>query len=217
MNHETPTITAEPRERTGTRDARRIRTHGRLPAVIYGHKKDPAHISLDEKEILTHLTHGTHVINVDVAGTPETCLVKDLQFGWLGDNVIHIDFARVDLNEEVHVKVHIHFVGEPKTAAQAGAILNHALTELDVVCTVANIPEELKIDISEMETQFTVGDIVLPEGIRTELDPETPVVQINFIHAEEAEGEEVAVEGEAGTEPEVITEAKPEDEATEGD
>ena len=68
MSNDTPTITAQPREHTGTRFSRRLRESGRLPAVIYGHKTDPVSISVDEKEVLTHLRHGSHVINVEVEG-----------------------------------------------------------------------------------------------------------------------------------------------------
>ena len=70
-------------------------------------------IHIDEKEILTLLQHGAHVLSVTVeGGKTETCLVKELQFGYLGDNVIHVDFARVKLDEEVRVQVRLNFVGE---------------------------------------------------------------------------------------------------------
>ena len=98
MTHDTPTLTALPRHRTGSRYARRLRQSGQLPAVIYGHKSDPLPVSIDEKDMLTLLHHGTHVMKLNVeGGGEETCLIKDLQFGYLGDNVIHVDFARVAL------------------------------------------------------------------------------------------------------------------------
>jgi large subunit ribosomal protein L25 len=212
MKHKAPTVEAKPRDRVGSTYARRLRKSGRLPAVIYGHKKTPVAISVDEGEMLTHLRHGTHVLNIDVEGAkPETCLVKDLQFGFLGDNVIHVDFARVSLEEEVNVHVRLNFVGEPHAAARGGAILNHDLTDLEVVCRVNEIPEDIKVDMAVMGDglMLTVGDIELPPGIRTELAPETPVAHISFVKREEevAVGEEAEVPAEAA-EPEVITEAK---------
>lgn len=208
MQQDTPTIAAQMRDRTGTRYARRLRNTGRLPAVIYGHRTDPIHVSLDEKEILTHLRHGSHVLKVDVEGAKtETCLVKDLQFGYLGDDVVHIDFARVNLDEEVTVNVHLDFRGEPEMAGKTGAIVKHAMTELEVVCKVSEIPEEIRVDQSSMETVLTVGDIELPPNLRTEVDPNTPVVTISFVQSEEAVGEEAEV-SEGGTEPEVISESK---------
>ncbi len=214
----TPSITATTRERTGSRYAQRLRKQGRLPAVIYGHRTDPVSISVDEKEMLTHLKHGTHVLSLNVeGGSKETCLVKELQFGYLGDNVIHVDFARVELDEEVHVHVHLNFVGEPASARKTGAILSHDLTELEVICRVNEIPDEIKVDLNLMgeATVLTVSEVQLPPGLRATTDPGTPVAHISFVHKEEAVGEEVEVVPGA-EEPEVITEAKS-DEAESGE
>ncbi|MHC5023065.1 MAG: 50S ribosomal protein L25 [Planctomycetota bacterium] len=212
MSHDTPTITARRRERTGSRYSQRLRSQGRLPAVIYGHQEDPIAIDIDEKEMLFHLHHGVHLLNVTVdnAGT-ETCLVKDLQFGWLGDNVIHVDFARVDLHEEVTVSVPIEFHGEPEAAKKAGAILTHNLTQLEVTCTASAIPESIVADLSGLDGTFTVGDLQLPPGVHATAEPEAVVAQISFVH-EETVGEEAEMP-EAAAEPEVLTEAKPDEEA----
>ena len=213
MKQETPTIKATPRQQTGSRQSQLLREDGRLPCIIYGHKRDPFAISMDEKEILTLLHHGVHVIKVDVeGGKSETCLVKDLQFGYLGDNVIHIDFTRIKLDEKVHVNVHLTFVGEAPSMQKAGAILNHDLTELEVVCKANAIPEEIKVDLSRMENMLTVAEIELPSGVRAAVEPETPVARIYFAREEEPEAEEVEVAAEAAEEPEVITEAKDEKE-----
>jgi len=216
MKHQTPKIEAERREKVGTVYAQRLRKSGRLPAIIYGHKKDPVAVSIDEKEILTHLHHGTHVLDIAVKGSgAETVLVKDLQFGYLGDNVLHIDFARVDLEEEVTVLVKLAFVGSPQAAAQTGAILTHDMTSLEVICRVNAIPEEIEVDLTLMGegTLITVGDIELPTGVRAAVEPETSVTHISFVKKEEeAVGEEVEVAPD-GSEPEVITEAKAQDDA----
>lgn len=213
MSHETPTIVARTRDRTGTRFSRRLRESGRLPAVIYGHKSDPISISIDEKEVLIHLRHGSHVLNVEVeGGATETCLVKDLQFSYLGDVVIHVDLARVDLDEEVHIQVRLNFVGKCAEATKPGAIVSHPITELPVVCKVNAIPEEIKVDTSTLEgTVLTVGGIDLPEGIRADTPLDTPIMTISFLHEEEAEGEEVEVV-DGAAEPEVITEGTDDDE-----
>ena len=137
MTQETPTISAERRERTGSRYARRLRQAGRLPAVVYGHRMEPLHVSVDEKELLHLIRHGSHVMTVEIDGRDrETCLVKDIQFGYLGDDVIHVDFARVNLDEEVEVLVRADFVGTPAEAHHAGAILRHEHTEIGVRCKV---------------------------------------------------------------------------------
>ena len=214
MKHETPTIAAEPRERIGSRYARRLRQAGRLPAMIYGHGMGSVPVSVDEKSTLAILHDGAHLVNLTLSDKSETCLVKDLQFGYLGDNVIHIDFARVDLEEEVEVNVHLEFEGEPAAAKEAGAIIVHDLTELEITCKAGEIPDQIVVDIANLVETITIGELKLPEGVRCNLDPETTVVHIEIV-AEEAEGEEAAVVGEA--EPEVIGGKSEEDDAEEKD
>ncbi|HMN96535.1 MAG TPA: 50S ribosomal protein L25 [Phycisphaerales bacterium] len=207
MAHETPTVIARKRDRLGSRYAQRIRRDGRLPAVIYGHRTDPIHVSLDEKETLGHLRHGSHVLNVQIeGGTAETCLVKDLQFGYLGDNLIHLDLARVDLDEEVSVGVHLHFIGTPEAARKPGAIVHHAITELPVICRVRDIPEEIRVDLSKMGETLFAREIALPEGVRLDIEADDVITRIELV-LDAAEGEAAAVEG-SGTQPEVITERK---------
>lgn len=216
MAHETPVIKASSRDRLGSRYAQRLRKTGQLPGVIYGHKADPVAISVDEKETLTILKHGAHVVNVSIEGKPaETCLVKDLQFGYLGDNVIHIDFARVDLNEEVEVNVHLRFTGSPEAAKKPGAVLSHPMSQIEVVCKVSEIPGEIKVDISKMEDVFTVGELVLPPGVRTKMNPHQIVAQITLVAEEVASAGEAAEPGAASAEPEVITEKKEEEKSEE--
>lgn len=197
MTHQTPSVPAEPRERVGTRYAQRLRNSGRLPAVVYGHKQDPVSVSVDQKSMLQHLQHGNRVFELAITGgVTETVLVKDLQFGYLGDNVVHIDFARVNLNEEVTVNVHLHFVGTPAAAMKPGAVVQTDHVEIPITTTVARIPEEIRVDLSKMEgTVLTAGEIILPEGAVLAEDPGTPIISISVV-AEEAEGEEVELGGD---------------------
>lgn len=207
MPNETITINTELRERTGTRFAQRLRKTGRLPGVIYGQDDAPTSISLDEKEVLEHLQAGARVVSLTVGGNSETCLVKDLQFGYLGDNVIHIDFARVNLDQVVTVNVPVNTFGAPKLASEIGAMLEVIRNEIEVECKVSDIPTEIRVDITEMGEALTVGDIDYPAGVKPMLEPEKHIVHITFIKEEEAEGEEAAVDAD-GAEPEVISKDK---------
>ena len=201
MSHTTATVLATPRERLGTRYARRLRDSGRMPAVIYGHGVDPVAISVDEKEILRLLHQGSHVVEVSIeGGGTETCLVKDLQFGYLGDNVIHIDFARVNLQEKVTVKVTIEFTGEPVIAA--GSVLTHDHSELTINCRVVDIPDSLRVDLTNLTgTHLLAGDIPLPAGIELAMDAGECICSVTRLR--QAEADETADAADAA-QPEVL-------------
>jgi large subunit ribosomal protein L25 len=210
MAHDTPTLVAKRRERLGSRYAKRERAAGLLPAVIYGHGSEPVAVTINEKEMLTALRHGSHVVNIALDGNPtETCLVKDLQFGYLGDNVIHVDLAKVNLDEVVVVNVSLHFVGTPDAAKKAGNIVTHDLAQLEVRCKVRDIPEDIRIDLSTTmkgET-LTLGEIKLPAGVAAVLPPTQILCRVTSV-TEEASGE--AATAEAAAAPEVIKEKKEE-------
>ncbi|MCH2161032.1 MAG: 50S ribosomal protein L25 [Phycisphaerales bacterium] len=199
MAHETPKIEATPRDRIGTRYARRLRQEGRLPAVVYGHKSNPVAISVDENETLTHLRHGTHVMEIDIEGVgTETCLVKDLQFGYLGDDVVHVDFARVNLDETVQVMVRIEMKGKMIDSTKPGAVMVTDLSDIEVSCSVRNIPDRIRISLDAFEDVVTVADLTMPENVTAVNAPEERVAHIQ-IQAEEEEPVE-SVEGVEGAE-----------------
>src|ERR1700710_2899954 len=111
------TVTAETRTQLGSRANKRLRDSGKLPGVIYGHKLDVVPITLPKKEVVKHLDHGTHLFALNIGGKAENVLIKDVQYDHLGIDVLHVDFARVDLNERVDVTVPLEFKGEPKGLA----------------------------------------------------------------------------------------------------
>ncbi len=210
-----PKIKAEVRERTGTRYAARTRAQGKLPAVIYGHKKDPVHIAVDAKELTELLHHNAHLIDVDVAGKSEPCLVKDIQWDYLGRDLIHVDLARVNLSEEVEVEIEIELAGQAAGLKEVGALLEQSSNTIQVKCRADAIPEKLTHDVSEM----TIGDsllvsgLTMPAGVTAVSDPDTLVAHLSVTKIQVEEEE--TVEGEE--QPEVIG-GKPEDEAkAEGD
>lgn len=211
MSTTTPTIHAEVRDRLGKRYATRTRAEGKLPAVIYGHKQDPVHIAVDNKEMVTILHHNAHLIEVEVAGKTEPCLVKDIQWDHLGDSILHLDLARVDLTEEVEVEVEIELVGEAVGLKDAGTIMDQAATMIEVKCRANAIPEKLTLDVSEMGVGDSrlVSDLILPAGVTAVSEPDTLIAHVTVTKAAPAEEEEAV---EEGAEPEVIGE-KAEDEA----
>ena len=199
---ETPVVIAKKRDRTGTRYARRLRAAGLLPAVLYGHKKEPVALSVDEREMLRYLEHGVRLFNVDIEGEVQaTCLVKDLQFGYLGNDVIHMDLSRVDLTEEVEVTVAVHFIGDAVGLKTAGAIFRTVNDSVVIRCQVQAIPSEVPVDISSLEVGdfVTAGDVTIPAGTALVTDPSRVLCRISMVAEEVEEGAE-EVEGIEGVE-----------------
>ena len=211
-----PTLKGEPRKAAGTRAAKRLRLAGKLPAIVYGHKTDPLSLTLDYHDVELNLEHGAHVVNLDLNGEVQPCLFKDAQYDHLGIKLLHVDFTRVSLDERVKVHVQIELRGQPKGVAEGG-VLHHELAEVEVECPAMNIPEKIRVDVSDLaiDNVLHVKDLVLEEGLVATSDPETVVATVREPLVKEEEGAEVeAAAGEAAGvgEPEVITKGKGDEE-----
>jgi len=183
MSKEVPTIQAARRDRLGSRYSKRLRASGRLPAVIYGHGSDPLAVHVDEKITITALKKGLHVMNLEIEGSgTETCLVKDLQFGFMGDDVIHMDLARVNLEEVVTVTVTLEFFGAPDAAKKSGVVVVHELSDIAVRCKVRDIPEQVRADLNTMSGEtFTVSALKLPAGVELAGDPHAVIARLQIL------------------------------------
>ncbi len=215
MHENAPILEASQRERTGSRHSRRVRQAGKLPAVLYGHGEQPLPISLDAKETITLISKGEKVFQMKVEGAKETqvALLKDIQFDYLGTNIVHADFARVDLDERVRNRVHIKLIGNAKGVG-GGSVLMHPTAEIEIECKVSNIPEEIEVDVTELDKGdvITAADVKLPGAEMILLsDPGAIVAQLAEAKAAPTD-EESEVTATDGAEPEVITEKKEEEE-----
>ena len=208
-----PQIEGEVRERTGTRYAARLRHQKRLPGVIYGHKQPPIHISLDARKLTELLRNQAHVLEVVYDSQAQSCLVKDIQWDYLGSSIIHVDLTRVDLSERVTTEVALELTGEPVGLKEAGAMLEHPYSTIEVECEAGNIPDAIQADVSHLEVgkHLSVGQLELPEGVACTLTPETVLASITIVMVVEEEEPEAEVEAESA-EPEVITAKKEESE-----
>lgn len=217
MHEKAPVLIATRRERTGSRYAQRHRDRGELPAILYGHKKTPVAVAINAHDALGHIHKGEKVFYIQVDGEDERqfVLLKDVQFDYLGNNIIHCDFARVNLAERVRARATLRLVGDPVGLKHAGAILMHQIDEIDIECPVQDLPEAIEVDITEMDLghSITVGDIKMPaDSITLLTDPSTIVAQVVMQREEEVvEAEEEVVEAGEGGEPEVLTEKKDEE------
>lgn len=185
---------------TGTRVSRRLRAAGRIPAIVYGHKQAPTPISLPRDAVWDMIKKSTHLAELVHGASSETVLVRDIQWDYLGKEIIHIDFARVDAGELVETEVRIDLKGQAPGVA-AGGVLEQPIHALRVKCKADSIPDFLRVDVSHLELGqgIHVHELQLPPGVTADTEPELLVVHVVSRAAAEA-----TAEGEAGNEPEVI-------------
>jgi large subunit ribosomal protein L25 len=201
-------LQAETGRTVGSADARRLRTEGKIPAVVYGHGMEPLSISVDRRELRQALSGAAGmntIVDLSVDGAVYPTLIKDIQRHPVKRSVQHIDFIQVNLNEEIVVAVPIHLDGEAKEVEANNGLVDLAMQELHVRTTPRNIPDGFTIDISEMtmDSVIRVEDIPMPSGVAAEGDPEAVVVTVltmrtPVLDAEEAAADEAAAEAGAG-------------------
>jgi len=208
-------LEAELREEKGSAKARELRNNGYLPSVVYFHGKDALSIKFS-KSALLKLVHQHRlesvIINLKIKDDKKAkgrpCLVKEIQYDPVSEDIIHVDFNEISLTEAIKVNVSIEIKGEAIGVKQEGGSLEHILWELEVECLPTNIPKNIEVDVSalKMGEAIYVKDIVFPEGVKPLNDPAAIVLHIAAPMKEEAPVE--AVEGEDKQEPEVIKEKK---------
>jgi large subunit ribosomal protein L25 len=199
-------LEAEIREHAGSKSAAKLRAQGRIPAIVYGHKKEPTSISLDEHDFTEELHHGHRLLDVKIGKRKEKLLVKDLQYDHLSKNIIHADLIRVDVTETVRVTVPIELKGTAKGTHEGGIIEEHT-DHLEIECKATDIPESIVVSVKEIGVDDAVhaGDIELPDGVKLVSDPNMLLVTCHLLAAAKTTEE---LEEEEPIAPEVITEAK---------
>lgn len=193
-------LKAQTRETVGTRQSRKLRTQGRIPASIQAVGEQPhLDISVDEADFMAARRHHEHVYELDVAGTHETALIRELTWDVFGEKILHVEFRRVELGKATEIEVEILFEGHAK------GILNHVVTHILVSAKPKDIPDSLELKIEGLEpgAHLTAADLILPEGVALACDPATAVANISELKsaAEPEEAEEgsemsIPVEGE---------------------
>ncbi|QGG96006.1 50S ribosomal protein L25 [Actinomarinicola tropica] len=199
------TLTANVGRTTGSRPSNRLRDEGQIPGVLYGLGGDAITLAVDRRELRQALTTDAGlnaIITLDVDGSDELCIVRELQRHPIRNDVVHVDFIRVDPNAEILVEVPLVLEGEAKQVLAEQGVVDQVHYTLSVYAKPSAIPNELVIDVSEMAVgdTITVADLTLPSGARTEAEPDEVLVTASVTRAAlEEEGEEAA-EGEEGAE-----------------
>ncbi|OHB60539.1 MAG: hypothetical protein A2167_06315 [Planctomycetes bacterium RBG_13_46_10] len=199
-------LKAETRQQTGSKASAKLRKQGLIPAILYGHKQEPAAITLDAHDFMLQLHHGQRLMDVKIDKKSQKVLVKDLQYDPLGKEIIHADLMRVDITEKVTVTVPIELKGTPKGAEEGGIIIQHT-DHLEVECQVASIPESIAVSVKNMIVGDTLhaSNIQLPEDVRLISDPAMLMVSCSVVIAAKTTED---IEAETPVAPEVIGEAE---------
>jgi large subunit ribosomal protein L25 len=160
------------RAKQGTGASRRLRTTGRTPGIVYGGPTDTQLIELDHNALwhaLKKETFHSTILDMEINGKTSKVLLRDVQMHPFRPLVLHTDFQRVDANTKLHMKVPLHFSGDENSPAVKadGCIANHVLTEIDITCLPADLPEFIAVDLSGLKkgTSLHLNDITLPKGV----------------------------------------------------
>jgi large subunit ribosomal protein L25 len=219
------TLPAEARERAGKGASRALRRDGRVPAVIYGDKKEPLAVHVEEKRLAKMLSTGhfmNTVVMVDAGGEPHRTLPKDVQFHPVTSRPIHVDFLRIGEHSQVTVAIPVRFDDDEESPGiKRGGVLNIVQHELELICPASSSPDEIHISLAGLDIgdSIHISQVTLPEGTKAAIDDRdftvATIVAPSAVKADEAEeaaaaaaaeGEEVEGvegvegEGEAGAE-----------------
>ena len=186
----------------GSAQARRLRSHGKVPAVLYGHGIEPLSVAVDSRELRAALTSESGLnalISLDVGGKRHLAMARQLQRHPVRRSIDHVDFVIVRRDEVISAEVPVHLVGEAQEVERADGLVEQQLFSLVVHAKPGDIPNAIEVDISSLSIGdvIRVADLSLPAGVTTEVDPEDTVVAGQASRVA-AEVEEEAADAAAG-------------------
>ncbi|WP_216387153.1 50S ribosomal protein L25/general stress protein Ctc [Arcanobacterium phocae] len=170
-------LKASVRSEFGKGAARRLRREEKLPGVLYGHGENPVHLELDyHSTFMAVRGNANALLSIEIDGEKELAIVKDVQRNALSRLIEHVDFLRVKKGEKVDAEIPVVLEGEPAGEAAATLEMLQVMAKADATA----IPEQIVVNVDGLEDgkHVTVADLVLPEGVEVELDPEAVVVVI---------------------------------------
>ncbi|WP_299771250.1 50S ribosomal protein L25/general stress protein Ctc [uncultured Pseudoteredinibacter sp.] len=168
-------LNAQARDVQGKGASRRLRRlENKVPAIVYGGKKKPANITVAHNELIKHLENEafySHIIELDIDGKTENVILKDLQRHPAKALVMHADFLRVSKTKKFKTTVPLHFINEDicEAVKLQGCTVAHSMTELEITCLPANLPEFIEVDFANAEagTVIHISDLTLPKGVES--------------------------------------------------
>jgi large subunit ribosomal protein L25 len=199
-------LVAETRDDSGKGASRRLRRAGKVPAIVYGAGREPRAVTFERNSLMHQMENESFfssVLNVKIGKNNRQCILKDVQMHPARREVMHLDLQRIVEGELIRMTVPVHFLNEETAVGVkvGGGTVAHMMSEVEVSCLPANLPEYLDLDIGELELDETLylSDIKLPDGVEIpELTAENNrgvasihIVKVAVEEPEEVEGEEV--------------------------
>ena len=172
------------RAKQGTGASRRLRITGRTPGIVYGGTAEPMNIELDHNALwhaIKKEAFHASILDMELNGVESKVLLRNVQMHPFKQLILHIDFQRVDANTTLHMKVPLHFSGEENSPAFKidACLITHVVTDLEVACLPANLPEFIAVDLSGLKkgTSMHAKDLTLPNGVTAVIrGRENPVI-----------------------------------------
>jgi large subunit ribosomal protein L25 len=172
------------RAKQGTGASRRLRITGRTPGIVYGGTAEPLNIELDHNALwhaIKKEAFHASILDMELNGAESKVLLRNVQMHPFKQLILHIDFQRVEANTTLHMKVPLHFSGEENSPAVKldACLINHVVTELEVACLPADLPEFIAVDLSTLKkgTSLHAKDLTLPKGVSAVVrGKENPVI-----------------------------------------
>jgi len=205
-------LSAEIREDAGKGASRRLRRSGKVPAILYGGKKESVGLSLSHSDIMRQLDHEafySHVLTIKAGGKTQKAILRDVQRHPYKPSVQHLDFMRVMEDTAIRVNVPLHFINEDvSVGVKLGGIVSKTASDVEVECLPRHLPEYIDVDLASVEIGDIIhlSDIRLPEDVALtaflhgdEQEHDLPIATINIAREQvEEEAEEEGLEGEMG-------------------
>lgn len=195
------TLAAELRTETGKGVARKLRAAGRVPAVIYGHNREPQSLTLDARDLgrlLDKITTGSTVIELSVDGKTARTLIREIQRHPVKRTLVHVDFQELVAGEKVTVQCPLVFVGTPEGVRNQGGIFEEILREVSISVDPSSIPNHIDVDVSKLTIghPIHVRDLTLPAGVTVLDDADLTVCAVAGTRAEASEASSAPAEPE---------------------
>ena len=197
------TLDAEVRSGKGTGASRRLRHENKVPAILFGGNAEPQNLALSHNKVWQAQEHEgfySHILTLNIDGKAQEVILKDVQRHPFKQQILHMDFQRVDATHKLHTKVPLHFINEDE-AVKKGGTVTHAATDLEITCLPKDLPEFIEVDVAGLEVGQTIhiSEITLPAGVNSvELGKgESHDLAIVTLHAPKGKSEDVSEETDA--------------------